>query len=87
MQFIFFLSALVTAASVYALARAETRKSRTTFTVISGLVGGAHAYMAIILFPEWLFGTFMFFWLVLGLLVAAAAIQWLPETDFHTTAE
>ena len=83
----FFFSALVLVGSVYALAKAKTRPSRTSATVLSGLVGGAHAYMAVILFPEWLFGTFMFFWFFLGLLVAAAAIQWLPETDFETTAE
>ena len=83
---IFFLSGLFLIVSVYALAKATTRPTRTSTTVVSGLIGGAHAYMAVILFPEWLFGTFMFFWLVLGLLVAAAAIHWLPETDFQTTA-
>ncbi|TFH11809.1 MAG: hypothetical protein E4H14_00225 [Candidatus Thorarchaeota archaeon] len=87
MQFIFFLSALVVAASVYALARAKTRSNRTSLTVISGLVGGAHAYMTITLWPDWFFGMFLFIWFFLGMLLAAAALHWLPETDFETTAE
>jgi len=82
-KLIFFFSGLVLVGSVYALAKAKTRPSRTSATVLSGLVGGAHAYMAVILFPEWLFGTFMFFWFFLGMLIAAASIQWLPETDLE----
>ena len=84
---IFFISGLVVAGSVYALARAETRSSRTSLTIISGLVGGAHCYMDIILFPDWFFGMFLFIWFFLGMLLSAAALHWLPETDLETTAE
>ena len=80
-KFVFLLSGIAMVGSVYALSKAKTRPSRTSSTVASGLIGGAHAYMAVVLFPEWLFGTFMFFWLFIGLLISAAAIQWLPETD------
>ena len=83
----FFLSGIVMVGSVYALARAKTRPARTAFTVLSGLVGGAHAYMDVTLYPEWLYGTFLFFWLFFGMLLTAAALHWLPETDFETTAE
>ena len=84
----FILSGFMTAASVYGLARAPTRSARTSLTIISGLVGGAHAYMDIALFPlDWLFGSLMFIWFFLGLLIAAAALYWLPETDSETTAE
>jgi len=84
----FYLSGFVVAGSVYALARAKTRSSRTSLTVISGLVGGAHAFMDITLFSgDWFYGTFLFIWFFLGMLLAAAALHWLPETDFETTAE
>ena len=84
----FILSGFMTAASVYGLARAPTRSSRTSLTIISGLCGGAHAYMDIALFPlDWLFGSLMFIWFFIGLLIAGAALYWLPETDFETTAE
>jgi hypothetical protein len=84
----FILSGVLLVASVYGLARAQTRSARTSLTIISGLFGGAHAYMDIALFPmDWLFGSFLFIWFFLGLLIAAAALYWLPETDFETTAE
>lgn len=83
----FFLSGIVLVGSVYALSKANTRSSRTSLTVISGLVGGAHAFMDIVLFQDWYYGTFLFFWLFLGMLLAAAALHWLPETDSETTAE
>ena len=86
-KMIFFLSGFTVAATVYALARAKTRSSRTSLTVISGLVGGAHVYMDITLFPDWFFGMFLFIWFFLGMLLAAAALHWLPETDKETTAE
>jgi hypothetical protein len=87
LKIIFFISGLVLAASVYSLARAETRSGRTSLTIVSGLVGGAHAYMDITLFPDWFFGMFLFFWFFLAMLLSAAALHWLPETDFETTAE
>ncbi len=77
----FFLSALTVTVSTFGLARAKTRSSRTLLTAISGLVGGSHAYMDIVLFPDWLYGAFLFFWFGFGLLLAAAALAWLPETD------
>jgi hypothetical protein len=84
----FILSGVILAAAVYGLARAKTRSARTSLTIISGLFGGAHAYMDIALFPmDWLFGSFLFIWFFLGMLVAAASLYWLPETDFETTAE
>ncbi|MGY5860466.1 MAG: hypothetical protein RTU63_13935 [Candidatus Thorarchaeota archaeon] len=86
-KIIFILSGIVLAASVYALAMAKTRPRRTSLTVISGLVGGAHVYMDITVFPDWFFGMFLFIWFFLGMLMAAAALHWLPETDLETTAE
>lgn len=83
----FFLTGLVLIASVYALAKANSRSSRTSLTVISGLFGGAHVYMQFVLFPDLLFGAFLFIWFLLGILLAAAALHWLPETDQETTAE
>lgn len=83
----FFLSGILLVGSVYALSIAKTRPGRTSLTVLSGLVGGAHAYMDIVLYPDWLFGTFLFFWLFFGMLLTAAALHWLPETDLETTAE
>ena len=77
----FFLSALTIVVSTFGLARAKTRAGRTSLTMVSGLIGGSHAYMDIILFPDWLYGAFLFFWFGLGLLLSAAALAWLPETD------
>jgi len=86
-KLVFFLSGLILMISTFALAAAKTRSSRTILTILSGLVGGTHAFMDIVLFPNWMYGTLMFFWLLFGLLLACAAIAWLPETDFETTAE
>ena len=83
----FCLSGIVLAAAVYALAKADTRRSRTSLTVITGLVGGAHTFMQFVLFPDFLFGAFLFIWFFLGMLLSAASLQWLPETDLETTAE
>lgn len=87
-KLVFILSGFLVAASVYGLGNAKTRSARTSLTIISGLSGGAHAYMDIALFPmDWLFGSFLFIWFFLGMLIAAAALFWLPETDLETTAE
>lgn len=77
----FFLSGLILMISTFALTAAKTRSGRTILTILSGLVGGVHAYMDIILFPDWMVGTLLFFWLTFGLLLACAALAWLPETD------
>ena len=83
----FYLTGLILVASVYGLCRTKTRSGRTTLTAISGLFGGAHAFMDFVLFPDFVFGFFLFLWLFLGLLLAGAALFWLPETDHETTAE
>lgn len=77
----FFASGLGLVISTFVLAGAKTRSSRTILTMTSGLIGGAHAYMDIVLFQDWFYGTFLFFWFGFGLLLACAAIAWLPETD------
>jgi hypothetical protein len=77
----FFLSGLILMISTFALAAAKSRSGRTILTILSGLVGGTHAYMDIVLFPDWMYGTLMFFWLLFGLLLSCAAFAWLPETD------
>jgi len=83
----FWLTGVILAASVYALSKADTRGSRTSLTVIAGLIGGAHTFMQFALFPDFLFGTFLFIWFFLGMLLSAASLHWLPETDLETTAE
>lgn len=81
-KLVFFLSGLILMISTFALAAAKTRSGRTILTILSGLVGGSHAYMVIVLFSnDWLYGTLLFFWLLFGLLLACAAFAWLPETD------
>ena len=77
----FFLSGLVLVLSTIALGQAKTRPGRTGLTIFSGLIGGVHGYMDIVLFPNWLFGTLLFFWIGFGVLLTAAALSWLPETD------
>jgi hypothetical protein len=87
LKIMFNLSGIFTVAAVYGLGKASTRASRTSMTIIAGLVGGAHTFMQFALFPDFLQGVFLFFWLFIGLLIGAAALFWLPETDDETTAE
>ena len=78
---IFFLTGISLVFSTFALAGAKKRASRMIFTIISGLTGGAHGFLDIVLFQKSFQGALLFSWLTFGLLLAFAALAWLPETD------
>jgi hypothetical protein len=77
----FFLTGLIVVLSTFGLAGAKKRSSRVILTTMSGLIGGVHGYLDIVLFPADLWGALLFAWLAFGLLLAFAALAWLPETD------
>ncbi|TFG33624.1 hypothetical protein EU527_07395 [Candidatus Thorarchaeota archaeon] len=77
----FFLTGFCLVLSTFALAGATKRVSRIAFTTISGLSGGIHGYLDIVLFQEGLWGALLFGWIAFGLLLAYAALAWIPETD------
>jgi len=80
-RFTFFLTGLILVISTFALAGAKKRPPRIAFTTISGLSGGVHGYLDIVLFQEGLWGALLFSWMAFGLLLSFAALAWLPETD------
>ncbi|TFG32734.1 hypothetical protein EU527_09385 [Candidatus Thorarchaeota archaeon] len=80
-----FLSGFSLVLSTFALAGMTKRRSRIIFTIISGLSGGIHGYLDIIIFQENLWGALLFGWISFGLLLAFAALAWLPETDYSTS--
>lgn len=77
----FFLTGICLVFSTFALAGAKKKASRIIFTIISGLAGGIHGYLDIVLFQEGLWGAMLFGWIVFGLMLSYAALAWLPETD------
>ncbi|MBN2229133.1 MAG: hypothetical protein JW779_06025 [Candidatus Thorarchaeota archaeon] len=80
-KLVLFLSGIVTVCSTFALARTKSRPGRVSLTTLSGIIGGVHGFLIITLFPEGLMGALLFFWMACGLLLAFAALAWLPETD------
>ena len=77
----FFLSGIILVFSTFALAGAKKRSFRIIFTTISGLSGGIHGFLDIVLFQEGLWGALLFAWIAFALMLSYAALAWLPEVD------
>lgn len=77
-HWILIMSGILLIASAFGFAAANTRSSRVSLTMISGILGGVHAFLIFVLF-EILTGIIMFAWMAMGLLTAFAAFNWLQE--------
>ncbi|MFW9893914.1 MAG: hypothetical protein ACFFFO_17045 [Candidatus Thorarchaeota archaeon] len=72
------MSGVFLVASALGFAAAKTRSSRIGLTMLSGIVGGIHAYLIFVLF-DLISGIVLFAWIAFGTLVAFATLSWLQE--------
>ncbi len=75
---ILFMSGVFLIAAALGFAAAKTRSSRIGLTMLSGIVGGIHAYLIFVLF-DLIAGIILFAWIAFGSLVAFATLSWLQE--------
>jgi hypothetical protein len=75
---VFIMSGIFLVASALGFAAAETRSSRIGLTMLSGSVGGIHAYLIFVSFDV-IAGIVLFAWIAFGALVAFATLSWLQE--------
>ena len=78
MVWILVFSGLFLAISAFGFAAANTRSSRVGLTMLSGILGGIHAYLIFTMY-DLIMGIILFAWMGFGLLVAFAAFNWLHE--------
>jgi hypothetical protein len=79
---IFLFTGIVATLTTMGLAAAKTRSGRMGLTTLSGLIGGVHAYLDIVLYPietYGFWGALLTFWWLCGLMLAGAAVFWLTE--------
>ena len=77
-HWILVFSGLLLAVSSFGFASANTRSSRVSLTMLSGVLGGIHAYLIFSLY-DLIMGIVLFAWMAFGLLLAFAAFNWLYE--------
>jgi hypothetical protein len=82
-QYIFFhwvliISGILLIASAFGFVATNTRSSRVTLTIVSGILAGVHAYLIFVL-VELFMSVILFAWMALGLLIAFAAFNWIYE--------
>jgi hypothetical protein len=77
-HWILIMSGILLMASAFGFVGANTRSSRVTLTMVSGILAGVHAYLIFVLF-ELLMSIILFAWMALGLLIAFAAFNWIYE--------
>ncbi len=77
-NYVLFIDGLLLVVSTFGLAFAATRSGRIGLTMISGVLGGIHGYLDIVLFPP-IVGIVMFAWIAFGLLLSFATLSWLHE--------
>jgi len=75
---IFVMSGIFLVAAALGFAAANTRSSRIGLTMLSGSVGGIHAYLIFINFDV-IAGIVLFAWIAFGSLLAFATLNWLQE--------
>ena len=71
-------SGLFLAIASFGFAAANTRSSRVALTMLTGILGGIHAYLIFTTY-DLIMGIIFFAWMAFGLLVAFAAFTWLHE--------
>ena len=64
--------------TAFGFVAANTRSSRVALTMMTGILGGIHAYLIFTLY-DLIMGIILFAWMAFGLLVAFAAFNWLYE--------
>ena len=64
--------------TTFGFASANTRSSRVALTMLTGILGGIHAYLIFTMY-DIIMGIILFAWMGFGLLVAFAAFNWLYE--------
>lgn len=69
---------LLLAVSAFGFAAANTRSSRIGLTMLTGILGGIHAYLIFTMY-DLIMGIILFAWMAFGLLIAFAAFNWLHE--------
>ena len=77
-QLVLIISGILLVASAFGFVAANTRSSRVTLTMVSGIIAGVHSYLIFALF-ELLMSVILFAWMALGLLIAFAAFNWIYE--------
>ena len=73
------LTGFLVVISTLGLAVMKTKPSRVGLTMLSGAVGGVHAYLDLALFTDWFIAIIMFAWIALALLLTFATFSWLLE--------
>lgn len=71
-------SGIFLAITSFGFVSANTRSSRVALTMMSGILGGIHAYLIFTMYDV-IMGIILFAWMAFGLLVAFAAFNWLYE--------
>ena len=75
-HWVLIMSGILLIASAFGFVAANTRSSRVTLTMVSGILAGIHSYLIFVLF-ELLMSAILFAWMALGLLIAFAAFNWI----------
>jgi hypothetical protein len=78
-HFLLIVSGILLVASTLALGASTTRSGRTGLTMLTGVFGGVHGYLDLILFNDLFVGVILFAWIAFSLLIAFAAFSWLRE--------
>ena len=77
-HFLLVLGGMLLVVSAFGFASANTRSSRVGLTMLTGILGGIHAYLVFMMF-DLIMGIVLFAWMAFGLLIAFAAFNWLYE--------
>ena len=72
------LGGILLVGSAFGFASANTRSSRVALTMLTGILGGIHAYLVFTIF-DFILAIILFAWMAFGLLIAFAAFNWLFE--------
>ena len=72
------LGGMLLVGSAFGFSSANTRSSRVGLTMLSGILGGIHAFLIFTMF-DLIIGIILFAWMGIGLLIAFAAFSWLHE--------
>jgi hypothetical protein len=72
------MSGIFLVAAALGFATANTRSSRVALTMLSGIVGGIHAYLIFVSF-DLISAIVLFAWVAFGALLAFATLSWLQE--------
>ena len=75
---ILFFTGIFLVIAALGFATARTRSSRVALTMLTGIVGGVHAFLIFVSY-DLISGIVLFAWVAFGTLLAFAALSWLQE--------